>query len=113
MPILHYALSSLRNGFLVLGESQSIGKLTTLFEPQTARGIVYVKKQAHPQVTFGFETFSNHQRGRISLPERKVLASLIREAVDKLLLTDYVPASMLVNSNLDTIVTPRKRGSLL
>ena len=103
VPILHYALKP--NGFLVLGESESIGKLTTLFEPQTARGIVYVKKKAQPQVTFGFETFSNHQRGTISLPERKDSVSLIREAVDKLLLTDYVPASLLVNSNLDTIVT--------
>ena len=43
IPILHYALKP--NGFLVLGESESIGKLTTLFEPQTAKGIVYVKKE--------------------------------------------------------------------
>ena len=43
IPILHYALKP--NGFLVLGESESIGKLTTLFEPQTARGSFTLKRR--------------------------------------------------------------------
>ena len=102
IPILHYALKP--NGFLVLGESESIGKLTTLFEPKTKRGIVYVKKKAHPQVAFGFETYPGQQKGVVVLPERKESVSLIREQVDKLLLTDYVPASLLVNNNLDVII---------
>ena len=103
VPILHYALKP--NGFLVIGESESIGKLTALFESQTTRGIVYVKKKAQPRVTFGFETFTVHPKATVSLPDRKDSVSLIREEVDKMLLTDYVPASLLVNSNLDVIVT--------
>ena len=55
-------------------------------------------------MTFGFETYPGQQRGRVALPERKESVSLIREQVDKLLLTDYVPASLLVNSNLDIII---------
>jgi len=102
MPILHYGLKP--NGFLVLGESESIGKLTTLFEPLTPRGAVYVKKKAQPQVSFGLETFATHPTRLIPLPPRKESVSLIREEIDKLLLTDYVPASLLLNSNLETIV---------
>ena len=68
VPILHYALKP--NGFLVLGESESIGKLTALFEPQTTRGIVYIKKKAQPQVTFGFETFAAQQSNRIFAGEK-------------------------------------------
>ena len=103
IPILHYALKP--NGFLILGESESIGKLTTLFEPQTARGIVYIRKKAHPQVAFGFETYAGQQKEVAPLPERKDSVSLIRDQIDKLLLTDYVPASLLVNNNLDVIIT--------
>ena len=103
VPILHYALKP--NGCLVLGESESIGKLTALFEPQTSKGIIYVKKKAHPQVIFGFETFANQARGTVSLPEKRDSVSLLREAMDKVLLTDFVPASLLVNNNLDTIIT--------
>ena len=100
---MHYALKP--SGFLVLGESESIGKLTTLFEPQTSRGIVYLRKKAHPQVAFGFETYPGQKKGAAPLPERKESVSLIRELIDKLLLTDYVPASLLVNNNLDVIIT--------
>ena len=107
VPILHYAIKP--NGFLVLGESESVGKLTTLFEPQTTRGIIYTKKKAQPRVTFGLETFAAYPAKKLALTERKDSVSLINEEVDKLLLTDYVPASLLVNSNLDTIVI---RGNL-
>ncbi len=38
MPTLHYALKV--GGFLVLGQSESVGKFTQLFEPLTKRGII-------------------------------------------------------------------------
>ena len=103
IPILHYALKP--SAFLVLGESESIGKLTTLFEPLTSRGIVYLRKKAHPQVAFGFETYAGQKKGAAPLPEQKESVALIQEQIDKLLLTDYVPASLLVNNNLDVIIT--------
>ncbi len=103
VPILHYALKP--NGVLVLGESETVGKLTALFEPLTKTGIVYIKKKAQPRVTFGLETFSAQHSKPKSSPESKDSVSLVREEVDKLLLADYVPASLLVSSNLDTIVT--------
>ncbi len=53
VPILHYALKS--NGFLVLGESESIGKFTTLFAPVHKKSFIYTKKNAQPRVSFGFE----------------------------------------------------------
>ncbi len=47
-PIFHYGLKP--NGFLVLGESESIGKFQYLFEPITTKGLIYRKKQAQPQI---------------------------------------------------------------
>ena len=55
-------------------------------------------------MAFGLETLRGSTKRSMVLTERKDSVSLIREQVDKLLLTDYVPASLLVNSNLDIIV---------
>ena len=53
VSILHYALKP--NGFLILGESESIGKFTILFEPVNKKSFIYTKKKAQPRVNFGFE----------------------------------------------------------
>ena len=103
VPILHYALKP--NGFLVLGESESIGKFTTLFEPVNKKSFIYTKKKAQPRVNFGFESASSYV-GRTVLKEsaKKDTISLLREEMDKLLITEYVPAAFLINSNLDILV---------
>ena len=102
VPILHYALKS--KGFLVLGESESIGKFTTLFEPVHKKGFIYTKKNAQPRVTFGFEASVYSGKVALKEPGKKDLISLLREEVDRLLITEYVPAAMLVNGNLDILV---------
>src|SRR5208283_3331427 len=47
VPILHYALKP--NGFLILGETESIGKFTNLFEQVQKKNFIYTKKKAQPQ----------------------------------------------------------------
>ncbi len=103
VPILHYALKP--NGFLVLGESESIGKFTVLFEQVNKKGFIYTKKKAQPRVNFGFESASSYV-GRTILKEsvKKDTVSLLREEMDKLLITEYVPAALLINGNLDILV---------
>ena len=44
LSILHGALNPC--GFLVLGESESVGKLSAVFETLESKGVVYVKKSA-------------------------------------------------------------------
>jgi PAS domain S-box-containing protein len=108
MAILHYALKP--NGFLVLGESESIGKSTSLFEP-VHKGFIYKKKDAQPRFNFGFESSLPHAE-RISLkePVKKDSMSLLRDEVDRLLITEFVPAALLVNGNLDILVV---RGNIM
>jgi PAS domain S-box-containing protein len=103
VPILHYALKL--NGFLVLGESESIGKFTSLFEPVKKKSFIYAKKKAQPQLTFGFEAAVIHPgKEAIKEPSKKDAFVLLREEVDRLLITDYVPATLLINNNLDILV---------
>ena len=107
VPILHYALKP--NGFLILGESESIGKFTTLFEPVYKKSLIYTKRTVQSRVNFGvnfgFEASVPHT-GKAFLKEtrKKDASALLRDEVDRLLITEYVPAAMLVNSNLDILV---------
>ncbi|MGA2385937.1 MAG: PAS domain S-box protein [Candidatus Bathyarchaeia archaeon] len=103
VSILHYALRP--NGFLVLGESESIGKSTALFEPVFKRGSIYVKKVAEPRANFGFASAVPYSRKTVLKEHAKIdPVSLLRDEVDRLLITEYVPAALLVNSNLDILV---------
>ncbi|HSV49852.1 MAG TPA: chemotaxis protein CheB, partial [Candidatus Acidoferrales bacterium] len=53
--IFHYGLKDSR--FLAIGESESIGKFTYLFEPVTTKGLIFRKKRAQPQAFPHPETF--------------------------------------------------------
>jgi PAS domain S-box-containing protein len=103
VSILHYALKP--NGFLVLGESESIGKSTTLFEPVNKKGFIYTKKKAQSRVNFGFASTVPYAGKKVlKASGKKDSISFIRDEVDRLLITEYVPATLLVNSNLDILV---------
>jgi PAS domain S-box-containing protein len=103
VPILHYALKP--NGFLVLGESESIGKFTMLFVAVEKKNFIYTKRSAQPQVSFGFAASVPYTAKTMAKePVKKDTIALLGEQVDRLLITDYVPAAMLVNSNLDILV---------
>jgi two-component system CheB/CheR fusion protein len=103
IPILHYALKP--NGFLILGESESVGKFTDLFGAVEKKGVVYVKKRAPTQVTFGFEAFQTTSRQQsVKGVEKKDFLGILKDEVDKIVMSRYIPAMMLVNQNLDILL---------
>ena len=103
VPTLHYALKM--GGFLVIGQSESIGKFTQLFEPVNKRGAIYVKKRAQPKVTFGLQASAPYlKRKEGKEGEKKDVLSVLKDEVDHLLVTEYVPAALLVNSDLDVLI---------
>jgi PAS domain S-box-containing protein len=103
LPTLHYALKP--NGFLVLGESESIGKSTDLFEPINKKRVIYVKKKGQTAAAFGLGVPVPYTRKNLSKePDRKDLMTLLKEVVDRLLTTEYAPATLLVNNNSDILV---------
>ena len=103
VPTLHYALKI--GGFLVLGQSESIGKFTNLFEPLKKTSI-YAKKRAQPGITFGLQVSPRYQRKlrEVQTGEKKDALAILKEEIDHLLVTEYVPAALLVNSNSDVLL---------
>jgi two-component system, chemotaxis family, CheB/CheR fusion protein len=102
IPILHYGLR--KQGYLVLGQSESIGRFTNLFKPLTKKGLVFQKKDAQPKVEFQLEApIPYTTKKRFEHPTKTNSLILLQKEMDNLL-SDYVPASLLLNNDLDVIV---------
>jgi two-component system CheB/CheR fusion protein len=107
----HYALRP--SGFLLLGKSETIGTATDLFEQVSKQYKVYMKKQVSVPTEFDFITH-NYPKveppddGHKPSPSPAAKEPDLEKETDKLLLSRYVPASVLVNKDLEIL---RFRGS--
>jgi two-component system, chemotaxis family, CheB/CheR fusion protein len=103
IPILHYALKP--SGFLVLGESESVGRFTDLFTSMENKSSVFIKKRAEIRAIWGFETFElSSKLSKIPKIEKKEPLAILKDEVDNIVMSRFVPAMMLVNSNLDILI---------
>jgi two-component system, chemotaxis family, CheB/CheR fusion protein len=102
IPFFHYGLKP--NCYLTLGESESVGKFTYLFEPMTKKGIIFKKKQAQPRVDFQTEAPTpSIMRKPFEQPSKTDSMVLLEKEVNRLLMSEFVPASLVLNSNLDVL----------
>ncbi|MEJ2686466.1 MAG: chemotaxis protein CheB [Gammaproteobacteria bacterium] len=103
LRIFHYALKP--NGFLFLGTAESIGGMADLFHAVEGKEKVYMKKAvATPHEQFGVPVevpavaIDDVKGGK---PVRPAV-DLERE-VDRLLMAEYVPAGVVVNTHMDIL----------
>ncbi|HWS70538.1 MAG TPA: CheR family methyltransferase, partial [Thermoanaerobaculia bacterium] len=100
MSIFHYALRP--NGYLLLGNSESVGTFADLFEVVDRRHKIYQKRQGPSRVSFHFEpaTRGRHERR----PEENVSppSSVGRDA-DRAASSRYAATSVVVNESLDIL----------
>lgn len=101
----HYALKG--SGFLLLSKSETVGNQTDLFELTDKEYRIYTKKTSSPNQHFDFSIRSKFTTNEhISEPARPLESGAdfdIDKETDKLLLSRYVPASVLVNKDLEII----------
>jgi two-component system CheB/CheR fusion protein len=103
IPIFNYALKP--DGYLILGESESVGKFTNMFEPIAKRGPVFRKKSEQPRIELPMQSSAPYSQERPLIKSQKASsAPTLKEEVDQLLLDQYVPATLLVNDNSDILV---------
>ena len=101
VPIFHYGLKD--GGFLILGESESASKFQNLFEALTNKGVIYRKKRAQPQIGLSHEVFAPYS-AKIELKPQKLDATvLLKDEVDRQLMGEYVPPTLLINNNLEIL----------
>src|SRR5262244_2096546 len=103
MGVVHYALKP--NGFLWLGNSETIGTFRDLFEVEDPKHKFYVKKPGPSRLPQTFTGEALRVRGDAAHRSREASvagADVYREA-DRFLLNRFAPASVLVNSDLEVI----------
>jgi two-component system CheB/CheR fusion protein len=119
VPLLHYALKP--GGFLLLGNSESIGSYRDLFEGSDARHKIYVKKPSSRRVTLTQALGSKEYRGQPAraqgrAPQAGAAADDVQKEAGRILLAKYVPSSAVVNAGLKVIplrASPGAEGGFL
>ena len=110
MHAFHYALKP--TGYLLLGKSETIGSATDLFELISKQYKIYSKRMVNTPLHLDF-TLRSLPPVELFEVENRSHSPMLKEPdlekeTDKLLLTKYVPASVLVNRDLEIL---RFRGS--
>lgn len=107
MPIFHYSLKPA--GFLMLGTSETIGAFADLFALVDKKHKIYARKAtlARPHIDFG----AGEQRldkkeiskgaGRVS--EESWAGFDVQKEADRIVLTRYAPAGVLVNEDMEIL----------
>ncbi len=106
LSLFHYALRPA--GYLVLGSSEGIGAATSMFAPEGRGTKIFRKKPAgHPLVTFSLDRQSEDASHNLRLPtkppELTWNSAEIQKEFDRRLLTNYAPAAVFINDDLDIL----------
>jgi two-component system CheB/CheR fusion protein len=118
VPMLHYALKP--NAFLFLGSSETIGSYRDLFEIEDAKHKIYSKKvvPVRPEAAIigaGAPTTQGYLERRAERTREAGAdhsADVQREA-DRILLSRYAPAGVLVNADFDVLQFRGDTGTYL
>jgi two-component system CheB/CheR fusion protein len=104
ISVFNYAIKP--HGYLVLGESETVGKFATLFDAITKRGVIFRKKSGQSPVELPVQIPIDliEEKNSLTLPKKNDAITKLNEEVDQLLMTAYVPATLLVNNNSDILV---------
>lgn len=104
VPIFHYALNP--GGFLMLGNSETIGGFPELFAQTDRKNRIYAKKLIRTRLDYGIS--AEHRQAEKDaasrLPDAESFGSFdVRKAADSLLLDQYAPAGVLINDELEIL----------
>jgi two-component system CheB/CheR fusion protein len=116
IPIFHYALKP--SGILFLGPSETIGGFTDLFATLDSKWKIYRRKElpgmAHAHLEFPLHGSSGRPSAvRTVEPGLAGRESTTTAVVEKLLLSHFAPASVLVNDRGDIVYIHGRLGAYL
>jgi len=104
LPIFHYALKE--NGFLVLGDSETVGVFTDLFTPIGSGSRIYRRRPGVSRTIFEFMPADHGASfsGPATRPPSPLVAAVdIQNEVDRLVLTRYSPVGAVINEEMEIL----------
>ena len=117
IPILHYALNP--HGFLLLGSAESVGSFADLFELAEPKHRIYAKRTAATRTIAGLPPFitgaGSGEIPRQAAMQRNGEAVLgeVRRQADAIVLCEFAPDGVVVNSRMDILQFRGRTGSFL
>ncbi len=102
VPIFHYALKP--DGCLLLGTSESIGNFGELFQLTDRKCKIYERKEYQKRIDYNFalSNIRNEKTNEKKYEDFPDDLDILKEA-DRLILSKYAPAAILINQNLEII----------
>jgi two-component system CheB/CheR fusion protein len=115
MPLFHYCLRS--GGVLVLGGSETVGRLHWLFRLLDSKSRIYQREDDSGQaVAIDFPTQRVAPRPNVQenpLPQSAVHRANVQSLADQVLLQDFAPPAVLVNASGDVLYINGRTGRYL
>jgi two-component system CheB/CheR fusion protein len=114
LPLFHYALAT--GGFLLLGNSESVGEFTNLFLTVERKWKLYRRKEISFNAIASFamprSLVGEGERAGAGV-ESKERKTNLREVTERLLLRNYTPASVAVNERGEILYVHGRSGKYL
>lgn len=116
-PVFHYALK--QKGFLFLGSSESVGAFVNLFNLEDKKHKIYSKKAVHTPViaeltAVDYEAAAVEHREKASRISHDVdLKFNVLEEANRIVLSQYAPAGVVVNGDLEILQFRGRTGYYL
>ncbi|HET7442804.1 MAG TPA: chemotaxis protein CheB, partial [Terriglobales bacterium] len=113
IPTFHYALKP--NGYLLLGGSESLGAFSDHFNLIEKKHKIYQKKESAARLVTFFTTgehFAQHLESP-KQPQARASALTMDKEVERILLSRFAPASIIVNSDMEIVQFRGRTGAYL
>ena len=116
LTTFHYALKP--SGFLLLGTAESIGEFADLFRTVDPKVKLYSKKSIATPLHVEFGPVSLHPLPPTTAPEVAAVPALrtsleIQREADRLIMSKYAPAAVVINEQLDILQFRGQTGAYL
>jgi two-component system, chemotaxis family, CheB/CheR fusion protein len=113
VPALHYALKP--SGYLMLGGAESLGTFSEYFIPVDKKNKIYQKKKTATRLVtyFGGIDYNIRRSEEAKTTRQPLPATTVEKEVDRLLMDRFVPASVVVNEQMEIVQFRGKTGPYL
>src|SRR5712671_4455744 len=113
LPTFHYALKP--DGYLMLGGAETLGNFAEYFSPVAKKNRIFQKKKAVPRLATYFSNLDfDIRRGEDRrIPREPEPSATVEKAADRILFNRFVPASIVVNEDMEIVHFRGKTGAYL
>lgn len=113
VPTLHYALKP--SGYLLLGKAESLGSYADYFVLADKKHKIYQKRKTATRLVteFGSLQYGGRHAEKAKLAEEPQVVSHVEKEAERVLFNRYVPASIVVNDQMEILHFRGKTGPYL